>query len=50
MKLRDKETGKIVTVIEIKDGWVFYDNGHTRLDHLYEFFEEVSCDEPTRMG
>ena len=41
MKLRDKETGEIVEVIEIRDGWVFYTNGQARLDHLYEFFEEV---------
>ena len=50
MKLRDKETGETFTVIEIKDGWVFYNNGEVRLDHLYEFYEEVICDEPTRMG
>lgn len=43
MKLRDKQTGEIYTVTEIKDGWVFYSNGQTRLDHLYEFFEEVVC-------
>ena len=40
-KLRDKQTGEIVEVIEIRDGWVFYTNGQTRLDHLYEFFEDV---------
>lgn len=41
MKLRDKQTGDIVEVIEVREGWVFYANGQTRLDHLYEFFEEV---------
>lgn len=40
-QLRDKETGKIVSVTEVKDGWVYYRNGQTRLDHLYEFFEEI---------
>lgn len=40
-QLRDKQTGEIVEVIEIRDGWVFYTNGQTRLDHLYEFFEDV---------
>lgn len=45
MKLRDKETGEIVTVIEVCDGWVFYKNGQIRLDHLYEFFEELDCEQ-----
>jgi hypothetical protein len=40
-QLRDKQTGEIVDVIEICDGWVFYTDGQTRLDHLYEFFEDV---------
>ena len=42
MRLKDKETGEIVTVIEIRDGWVFYERGQTRLDHLYEFFDDVT--------
>lgn len=42
MKLRDKQTGDIVEVIEVRDSWVFYTNGQTRLDHLYEFFEDVT--------
>jgi hypothetical protein len=41
-QLRDKQTGEIVEVIEVRDGWVFYTNGQTRLDHLYEFFEDVT--------
>ena len=41
-QLRDKQTGEIVEVIEIRDGWVFFKNGQTRLDHLYEFFEEIT--------
>lgn len=41
MQLKDKETGKIVDVIEIRDGWVYYHNGQTRLDYLYEFFDDV---------
>ncbi len=41
-KLRDKQTGEIVEVIEVRDGWVFYTDGQTRLDHLYEFFEDVT--------
>ena len=45
MELRDKQTGEIVTVIEVRDGWVFYKNGQTRLDHLYEFFEELNCEQ-----
>lgn len=40
MKLRDKQTGEIVEVIEIRDGWVYYANGQTRLDVLYEFFDD----------
>lgn len=49
MKLRDKQTGDVIIVTHVKDGWVFHANGQIRLDHLYEFYEEL-CDEPTSMG
>lgn len=48
--LKCKETGKVVRVIGIKDGWVFYEGGETRLDYLHEFYEELPDDQPVRVG
>jgi hypothetical protein len=41
-KLRDIESGIVVTVEYIEDGYAFYRGtgleGHTHLDHITEFF------------